>query len=280
MCEIIFLGTGGGRVNLLAQIRKTGGFLVKSGSLLVSVDPGPGALSQMHELKINPQKINCVICTHAHIDHVLEAPLLIEAMSGYMLKTGGTLIAAKSVSEGDQNGDRSITLYHQSKLGQNIIFGAGGNKEIKLNGGSFSIAGVQVKHDDKTGFGFVMEIGGFKIGYTSDTEYLPHVHNKAFAGVDLLIANCLKPFADGIPDHLHSRDVASLLKEANPRACILSHLGMKLIRAGPESEAAKIQSASSIKTIAARDLYSYDLKSGKWARFAPAKKEEAGQKKL
>jgi len=281
MCELIFLGTGGGRVNLLEQIRKTGGFLIKSKNLLISVDPGPSALSQLHSLKINHHSVDCVIVTHAHIDHVLEAPLLIEAMSGCMLKKGGVLISSKHTVLGDENGDRSITLYHQSKLEQNLVFCAGQTLQIQIpSKGSFKIHGVKVKHDDESGFGFVIEINGYKIGYTSDTEYIPTVHDKAYSGVDLLIANCLKPSEDEIPGHLHSGTTALLFSNSKPKTGVISHLGMKLIRAGPEEEAAKIESKSKVRTIAARDGYFYDLKSSKWAKYPLKKEPEKKQTKL
>ena len=281
MCKIIFLGTGGGRINLIEQVRKTGGFLIHSKNMLISVDPGPGALLQMHSLGIDPKKIDCVICTHMHVDHVLDAPLLLEAMSGYTLRKGGILIASKQIIEGDEYGDRSIISYHQSKLEQNIIFSANDEREIKINGkGSFNLRGTGVRHNDESGFGFVMEIGGYKIGYTSDTEYVPSLHDAAFKGADVLIANCLKPSIDGIPDHLHSVDLAKLLGKSKPKTCIISHLGMKLIMAGPEQEAAKIESACGVKTIAARDGYFFELKSKKWGKYSKPFQKKDSQTRL
>lgn len=281
MCNIIFLGTGGGRINMLEQFRKTGGFLIQHEDLLISVDPGPGALSGMHLLGFRPQKIDCVICTHMHIDHVLEAPLLIEAMSGYMLKRGGTLISSKETLLGDENGDRSITLYHQSKLERNIVFSNTDARELSFGDkGFFKITGVPVKHDDKSGFGFILEINGYKIGYTSDTEYIPQIHNVAYAGVDVLIANCLKPYVDGIPDHMYSGHLAKLLSATKPKVCIMSHMGMKLIRAGPEAEAAKIESESKVKTIAGRDYYCYGIKTKKWGKYKSVKNDNKSQTRL
>lgn len=39
--KILFLGTGGGRINVVKQFRSTAGFLI-DGSMKIYVDPGPG----------------------------------------------------------------------------------------------------------------------------------------------------------------------------------------------------------------------------------------------
>ena len=150
--------------------------------------------------------------------------------------------------------------------------------------------GVPVKHDDVTGFGFVLEMDGVKIGYTSDTEYLPALHNAAYSsppsGLDVLIANNLKSAADGIPDHMHSGHLVQLLKATRPKLCILSHMGLGLITAGPEAEAARIESASGVKTIAGRDGYYYCtdrcglFKAEKEGHAGREEKEGKGQKRL
>jgi len=284
MANIIFLGTGGGRLNLLRQIRRTGGFLIDAGSLRISVDPGPGALLSLNELKINPLSIDAVIITHNHIDHMLEAPLLIEAMSSFMLKKGGTLISAKSVVNGGKSGDRCITLYHQSKLSQNIILRAGEGKKISIEKKgkifSFNLTGVKVRHDDEDGFGFVFEAEGKKICYTSDTEYLPSSHDAPYAGADLLIANVIRPITDTIPGHLYGNDAIKLLRATKPKICIITHLGLKFLQKSPELEAARIGDASKVRTIAARDMFSYNLDSGKWAKYKKEGMKKDLQKKL
>ncbi len=129
MADILFLGTGGGRVNLIRQLRGTGGFLLLGRSLTIHVDPGPGALLRLHEANQDPAKTDAIIVTHMHIDHVADAGVLIEAMTGFMLSRGGTLVTCASVVEGDAHGDKSISTYHQSKLAQKIILQPGGKRQ-------------------------------------------------------------------------------------------------------------------------------------------------------
>ncbi len=289
MVDILFLGTGGGRFNLVRQLRGTGGFMLMGRHLNIHVDPGPGALLRLLQANRDPTKTDAIIVTHMHIDHVSDAPALVEAMSGFTFKHAGLLIAAASVLDGDKHGDKSISKYHQMLVKECAHFGPADKKTFEISrqpksgsapsspANSFTLSGVPVKHDDKSGFGFVIEMDGVKIGYTSDTEYIPAIHNAAYAGVDVLIANNLKSAADGIPDHLHSGHLIQLLKAAKPKLCILSHMGMGLIQSGPEAEAARIESASGVKTIAGRDGYYYCTDRCGWFRPQKEKKGKGGQ---
>jgi ribonuclease BN (tRNA processing enzyme) len=250
--EIIFLGTGGGRVNLVKQIRWTGGFRINSKSANIHVDPGPGALVHSSELKQDPTNLDVVIVTHYHIDHCSDAPALMEAMSGYALKKKGIFIGSKYTVEGDDKDDRSISKYHLST--PQVVYSAkiGERKKFTTKKGEFEIEICPTKHDDPTGFGFKLYLDGSVIGCTSDTEFIPEIC-EAYKGCDYLIINCLKPTSDGIPDHLKTEDVIRIVKIAKPKLAILTHMGMTFIRAGPESEARKIEEATGVRCIAARD---------------------------
>jgi phosphoribosyl 1,2-cyclic phosphodiesterase len=290
MVDLLFLGTGGGRINLVRQLRGTGGFVIQGRSLNIHVDPGPGALVRLHAAGFDPTHLDALICTHMHVDHVSDANVLIEAMTGFTFKKRGLLLASASVLDGDRFGDKSISTYHQSLPAQVARFGPQEEKEFEipdkrsprspaaLSSSSFSLRGVPVKHDADIGFGFVMELDGVKIGYTSDTEYLPGVHDRAYAGVDVLVANNLKSAEDGIPDHMHSGHLIQLLKAAKPKLCILSHMGMGLLQSGPEAEAARIESACGVPTVAGRDSNYYCTDRCGWFKAEKAEQGASGKK--
>ena len=77
--ELVFLGTGGGRFNLISQVRRTGGFCI-NGPLCIHVDPGPGALAASRAFSQDPEGVDLLVATHNHIDHVNDAGIMIEAM--------------------------------------------------------------------------------------------------------------------------------------------------------------------------------------------------------
>ena len=248
--EILFLGTGGGRVNLIRQMRKTGGFRINAKSAYIHVYPGPGALLQSVRFREDPLKLNAVIVTHAHVDHSNDANLMIEGMSRFALERKGILIASKNSLAGE---DHPITKYHQSHVTQLYPATYGERKKfVTRRGGEFEIEIIEVKHDESSTFGFKLFIDDKVIGYTSDTNYFDELGFR-FQGCDVLIVNCLKPFSDGIPDHLETNDVIKVLKNARPKKAILSHFGLKMIRADPELEAKKVEYESDVVTIAAED---------------------------
>ena len=248
--EIIFLGTGGGRVNLIRQVRKTGGFRINSKSAEIHVDPGPGALINSCQYRIDPLKLDAIIVTHAHIDHCNDANLMIEGMSKFALEKKGILIASANAL--GASGDTPITKYHQKHCNEVYSARFGERKKFRTWKGEFDIEIIKVDHDETSAFGFKLYMDGKIIGYTSDTNWFEALGER-FAGCDVLVVNCLKPFADGIPDHLETRDVIKLLKIAKPRLTVLSHFGMKMLRSDPDLEAKKIEHDTEVETLAGED---------------------------
>ena len=245
--EIVFLGTGGGRINLIKQIRGTGGFRVNSRSANIHVDPGPGALIHSIEQRQNPLELDAIIVTHNHVDHISDSMVLIEGMTGYGLKKRGTLIASRDAIE-----TRGVSAYHQSRVGTVYAAQYGERKRFENEKGAFEIEIFQLKHEEPTTFGFKLYLDGGVLGYISDTEFTESL-GKDFAGCDCLIINCIKPEGDLYRGHLKTAEVAEILKAARPRSCIITHMGLKMLKAGPSTEAEKIEKASGVKTIAARD---------------------------
>lgn len=254
--EILFLGTGGGRFNLLKQLRATGGFRINSKSANIHVDPGPGAL--LHSLRLNQNvlKIDCVVVSHYHVDHVNDAELIVEAMSDHTLKQGGIIIGSSSTIEGDESGDRGISVYHQKLAKELCIANPGERKKFKTKKGDFEIDFIKTKHEDTTGFGFKLSIDGTIIGYTSDTEYYEGM-GENYKDCDYLIINCLKPSLDKYAGHMTTEDVIMLVSIAKPKLAIITHLGMKMIPIA-DSEAKKIEKSSGVRCIAAKDWMKID----------------------
>lgn len=251
--EIVFLGTGGGRINLIKQVRATGGIRINSKSAAIHLDPGPGALIHSIKNKQDPLKLDCIIVTHNHTDHVSDAQVLSEAMTGYCLKKKGILIASKNVIS-----EKSLSDWHLSRIGE--VYGAeyGERRKFKTPRGEFEIEIIRMKHEDSTTFGFRLFIDGKVIGHITDTEYIEEF-GEQFRGCDCIIINVIKPEKDKYAGHLTSEQVAGILKVAKPGQAVITHLGMKMLRSGPQKEAKKIEEASGVKTSAARDGWTLRL---------------------
>jgi phosphoribosyl 1,2-cyclic phosphodiesterase len=249
--EIVFLGTGGGRFNLIEQYRRTGGFRI-NGPIIFHVDPGPGALISSKLFGQDPSNVDVIISTHNHIDHVNDIGLLVEAMVLRSRAKKGEIIGSKEVIDGDCKGDKGITNYHLQKLKLSHIAIPGKPINLKKGGARATVLPTKTRHDDETGVGFVLGMGGARIGYTSDTEYFDGIAEQ-YLGCDVLILNLLKKAHDGIPGHMATDDAEKILRIAKPKLAIITHMGLSLLKSGPESEAKKLGAQSGVTTVAATD---------------------------
>ncbi|MDD2655239.1 MAG: MBL fold metallo-hydrolase [Candidatus ainarchaeum sp.] len=249
--ELFFIGTGGGRINLLRRFRSNGGFRI-NGSLNIHVDPGPGALADGMRHKQDPLKLDAVVVTHHHIDHCNDASLMVEGMSHFGLKKNGILIGSRQVIGGDEKGDRGVDLFHQSLCEEIFTATPGKKKSFKTKDGEFSLGCVKAVHDSIDAFGFKLEMDGKTIGYTSDTEYYKGIEDN-YKGCDVLVINVIKPAEDPYEGHMNAHQAKELIKKAKPGLAILSHLGMKMIFGKADMLAKEIWKETKVKTIAARD---------------------------
>ncbi|MCK4238489.1 MAG: hypothetical protein KAX33_05155, partial [Candidatus Lokiarchaeota archaeon] len=77
--EIVFLGSGGGRIHIRTQYRATGGILFKFNGIQAHIDPGPGAIVRINQYNEDPLKTELFFVTHFHVDHFNDIQVMIEA---------------------------------------------------------------------------------------------------------------------------------------------------------------------------------------------------------
>jgi len=128
----------------------------------------------------------------------------------------------------------------------------GETKKFATEKGSFEMLVLAMRHEEPTTFGFKLWLDGKVLGYISDTEYMESL-GKDFAGCDCLIVNCMKPESDSYAGHLRISELIEVAKQAKPKLCVMTHMGLKMLRAGPVKEAEKVEKESGVKTVAARD---------------------------
>ncbi len=249
--EIIFLGSGGGRVVLVRQIRATGGFRLHLDGVKIHVDPGPGALVRCAEFREDP-KADAILVSHAHLDHYLDVPAIIEASTDGMLSNEKKLVLFASEK---YLADGLLDKYHASALGKMVAAKEGTKVEI---GGKVGIESFGLKHSDPSCVGFRFSFSRGKISYISDTAYFPELARHL---EDITVLNLLRPNGFGFPGHMCSEEAVTLLSSARhkPELVIMSHLGLKTLRAGPESEARKISRATGVRVIAAKEGMKLDV---------------------
>ncbi|MCK4497214.1 MAG: MBL fold metallo-hydrolase [Candidatus Aenigmarchaeota archaeon] len=268
--KIVFLGSGGGRVVVINQLRASGGWILEMDDQMFHIDPGPGALARAKQYGVPLRRVTGVIISHAHPDHYADAEMVVEAMTLGTKEKRGVIIGSASVIKGWEKHHPVFSPYHLNAAERYEILEPG--KETSI--GKIRIKATPTNHGEERGIGFVFE-GKNKVGYTSDGEYFEG-QEKHFSGCDVLIINCLRPRGERWPTHMNSEQAVKLISKTRPKLAVLKHFGMRMLKAVPEKEAAWMEKETGIKTIAARDGMVLETRDGKMEiRLSGGKREDS-----
>lgn len=256
LISLIFLGTGGGRFATIYQARATGGLYLFSDSARMHIDPGPGALLRLREARIDPTNTEALVVTHCHSDHYTDAEILIEAMTHGCKRRTGILAGSRSVLNGHKGIGPAISKYHSSKPSKVVLL----KPSSVLECNDVKVRALQTHHSDTTAIGLRIETEEGVISITGDTSFSSDIC-EAHSGCDALIMSVTRPLNARIPYHLSTEDAAELAESVKPKLAILTHFGMKLISAGPESQAKWIEKQTGVRTVSASDGMALILKN-------------------
>ena len=250
--ELIWLGSGGGRLTTITQKRATGGLVIRKRGIQIHIDPGPGAIVRANQFGVNPQKTNIVMITHNHTDHMAGFLPILEAISGASRSKKSILLASRSCIEGyGENFPKIVNPYVES-LAEKIIQVLPGER-IWIN--DILIEGTKTLHEDTLGVGFKITFNDNKtVAILGDTQYFMGL-SEYVEGVDLAVFNVLKPGNVNYPMHMSTKDVIKTLNDTKekPKQVVIQHFGLKMINVGPHKEANRLEKETGVKTIAARD---------------------------
>lgn len=264
--KITFLGTAGGRIAIMTQIRASGGWILEMDNERIHVDPGPGAIVRAKQFRYNLRKLTGVIVSHMHPDHYTDTEMVIESMTEGTRKKRGVLLGNEYVIKGGKKYRAAVSPLHLKLLGRYEILKPGQKTEI----GKIEITATPTKHGDSKALGFVFK-GSKTLGYAGDGEYFKG-QEKHYLGCDYLLVNLLRPRNVKWPEHMNSNEAAKLIRLVKPKVAVLQHFGMNVIRANPDREAKWIEKETGVKTIAARDGMILDFEKfsdqglGKWIK--------------
>ena len=248
---IKFLGTAGARHVVSRQLRASGGQWLRLADKNILVDPGPGCLVKCwaSRPKMDPATLDAIILTHRHLDHSNDINVMIEAMT-----QGGTKPRGEIFAPADAVKTEPVLLSHVRQYVAKFHF-------LKA-GGHYPLADalelqtpILHEHGVET-YGLVFETPDYRLGHIVDTLYFPELE-KAYARLDILIINVVrfKPENDkarGIL-HLNLEDVRRLIAAIKPRATIMTHFGMTIVRRKPWEIAKAMSDELNCRIIAASD---------------------------
>ena len=246
--RIIFLGTGGSQAVGAKQYRGTGGIIIQTGDHQFHLDPGPGALVKCAEYGVNPRETTAIFATHAHLNHCNDINVLLEGMTHAGLDKRGLLVANKTLFEGGQGFTPYITPYHQRCVERNIVF----EKNQRLGIDNFEIHAIPAVHADTNAIGLKFFTPHFVLAYTGDTKFTKEAI-PFYKGVDILVLNTLNPSNVDDGSNLNIDDAIKIINLAQPRLAIITHFGIKALKADPLMMARNVQRGTETQTIAAKD---------------------------
>lgn len=252
--RITFLGTGGGRHTTMYQVRSTGGMLIQHDGGNLNVDPGPGALTQMHRIHSDVCSTNSLIVSHSHPDHYSDAESVAEGMSRGGWEKKGHIYGSKTVLEGADGLGPCISPYHMRIVQGCTVFAPGDTLDVD----GLRIDIKEAKHSDPTNVGFVFHTEHGLVSYVSDTEFTEDIA-KQYIGSRVLILPVTTPMGNRIKWHLCTDDAIKFIDIVKPELAIFIHLGVVIIRRSPDKEARMAQDATGIRTIAGHDLMVLDV---------------------
>ncbi len=243
MSGVFFLGTGGGRMVVLNQMRRSGGFWLRLGNVNILQDPGPGSLVLAHKHMLRPSTLDAIVLSHRHIDHSNDINVMIEAMTG-----GGFQPRGRVIVPGDCLNEDPVVLKYVKPFSEIIEIKEGMKLSIRDINISFPVRNI---HPVET-YGAIYESGSGRLGYIPDTEYFPGLV-QAYKGVDFLIINVVRMTSDKKIRHLNINEAGRLIDAIKPKMAILTHFGLQVLKASPDHQAKIISEKTGIRVIAAYD---------------------------
>ena len=252
--RITFLGTGGGRHTTMYQVRSTGGMLIEHDGRFLHVDPGPGALTQMHRIRYDLTRTDSVIVSHCHPDHYSDAESVIEGMTRGGWTRRGSLYGSQTVLRGNGRLGPCISDYHQGIVSSVSVFEPGDVLDVD----GMRVYICRADHSDPTNVGFRFHTEDGIVSYVSDTAYSDEIADQ-YIGSRVLLLPVTTPTGNRIKYHLCTDDALTFVERVRPELAIFIHLGVVIIRRGPDKEAESVERATGIRTIAAHDLMVLDV---------------------
>lgn len=222
---------------------------MRFGTTQIHVDPGPGALVRAlsHVPPCNPRELEAVVLSHKHLDHSGDVNALVEAMTSGGFRRRGALMAPPDAFDGEP-----VVLPYVQQFVQRV-------ERLEPSGGPYRIGPVELRtsmahvHAVQT-YGLHFAYEGLRVAYLPCGRYFEGLAaDYARLSPDVLIVNVLRLRDEMNVDHLTWEDAVSIVSEIRPRVTVFQHFGTKMLEAGPQRLAQRLEDDIGRRVIAAYD---------------------------
>lgn len=245
--ELIFLGTAGDPIVVGQQSRASGGLVLKIDDLQFHIDPGPGAVVRANQYGVNPRNTTAVLVSHAHLGHCSDLNSVVSAMTHGGLDKRGVVAGHEGAVSNEV-----FWPYYQGCVERILPVQIGKKFGIE----NVDILATPIRHT-APGMGFTFLCPEFTLSYLSDTGYFKGMEDNLLDS-DVLVLNVVEPSGQEKEHNLTTDSAIRLITLAKPAFAVITHFGTKMLKADPLYEARKIQIATGVQTIAAKDGMSID----------------------
>ena len=230
MIKIIFLGTGTSQgipipgsdhpvclSNDPKDKRLRSSIMIEWGNSKYLIDCGPDFRQQMLKIKCN--KINGVLFTHEHADHIRG----LDDIRAYSLRQGKIPIyGSKRLIESLKNYYPYIFDINQKYPGSASIEVNTITKKKSFYLSNKEIIPIEVMHQKLPVLGFRID----KFAYLTDVKTISSDEINKLLNLEVLVINALR--LERHPSHLNLDEALTIIKSINPKKTFLTHISNQL----------------------------------------------------
>jgi len=199
--------------------------------------------------KLDPADTDVIMISHCHPDHYSDAEVLIEGMCKGGSENRGILIGSMSVIDSFNDIGPCISNYHRKMAGSFRTVMPGDTLEF----GDAHVEVTKSIHNDPTTVGFKFHTPEGIVSYVSDTSYSDEIADQ-YAGSRILILPITTPDDKRIAGHLCTDDAIPFVNRVKPELTVFNHMGIYIIKLGPDEQADRVSKATGYTVIAGTDL--------------------------
>ncbi|MGM5483663.1 MAG: hypothetical protein ACQER9_01955 [Nanobdellota archaeon] len=245
--KIIFLGTAGDIKTAGKGLRMSGGIVLKTNDIFITINPGPDILSSAVQSEINLRESDVILCT----DNLLVNSGGLEPLINYIALEGddnhGVLISSSSVENGDNENVPRISKKTISFLERNINLSYSDKVEIN----NTEIIATKCHNEDKSAIGFILKNDEISIGFLPHSNFSRTIAKK-FSGVDILI--CYSIFDEENKNYrMNIDECVDFVSEINPKLFVVTGLNKEPSQDHDLEIIRKIHQKAKVQVIVAKD---------------------------